>query len=121
MSSPISASPQGIGVIDPSITTDNEKSGTPLVTLADLKDTKDEIALVEREATNDDTEVDAAIIVTGADVSAHLISMRDDHDTAINFRSFFLATGFIAFTAALSQIFNVSYFHQNARLIFRPN
>ncbi|KAJ5348698.1 hypothetical protein MYU51_015115 [Penicillium brevicompactum] len=136
MSSPISASPQGIGVVEPSITTDNEKSGTPLVTLADLKDTKDETNLVEREATDEDTEVDAAIIVTGADVSAHLISMQDDHDTAINFRSFFLATGFIAFTAALSQIFNfkpsggsvstgltliLSYFIGNAWARFLPS
>jgi len=49
-----------------------------------------------------------AIIVTGADAAQHLLSLRDDGDPALTFRSLLLASGLSAFQAVVSQIYTVS-------------
>ncbi|WPH03582.1 Hypothetical protein R9X50_00646400 [Acrodontium crateriforme] len=46
------------------------------------------------------------IIVTGADMANKLLSLRDDKEQTLTFRSIFLATGLSAFQAAVSQIYN---------------
>lgn len=48
------------------------------------------------------------VIVTGADLANKLLSLRDDKEQTLTFRSLFLATGLSAFQAAVSQIYNVS-------------
>lgn len=50
---------------------------------------------------------DDVIIVTGADASAHLLPLRDDHESSLTFRSIFLATCLSAFQAVMSQIYQV--------------
>lgn len=54
------------------------------------------------DETRDDT-----IIVTGADAARHLLSVRDDRDPALTFRSIFLATILAAFQAVMSEIYQV--------------
>jgi hypothetical protein len=60
----------------------------------------------------DDHEKDTGsgdpIIVTGADAAQHLLSIRDDGDSALTFRSLFLATILSAFQAVMTQIYYVS-------------
>lgn len=51
---------------------------------------------------------DGVIIVTGADASAHLLLLRDDHEPALTFRSLFLATVLCGFQAVVYQIYQVS-------------
>lgn len=60
---------------------------------------------------NDDSDSDSkdAIIITGADASRHLLPMRDDHDSALTFRSLVLASGLACFQAVMYQIYTVSY------------
>ena len=67
-----------------------------------------EILPVER---NDDSDSDSkdVIIVTGADASRHLLPMRDDHDSALTFRSLLLSSGLACFQAVMYQIYTVSY------------
>lgn len=48
------------------------------------------------------------VIVTGADVSTHLIPIRDDFDEALTFRSILLATILAAFQAVMNQIYTAS-------------
>lgn len=48
------------------------------------------------------------IIVTGADAANYLLSLRDDHDPSLTFRSMFIGTLVSAFQAAMNQIYNVS-------------
>lgn len=49
-----------------------------------------------------------AIIVTGADAAAHLLSLRDDGDPAITFRGIVIATVLSGFQAVINQIYMVS-------------
>lgn len=49
------------------------------------------------------------IIITGADASEHLLPIRDDFDSALTFRSLFLATILSGFQAVMTQIYNVSF------------
>ncbi|WOO82729.1 Oligopeptide transporter 5 [Vanrija pseudolonga] len=46
------------------------------------------------------------IIVTGADAANYLLSLRDDHDPSLTFRSLFIGTLVSAFQAAMNQIYN---------------
>ncbi|KAJ5420450.1 hypothetical protein N7465_002969 [Penicillium sp. CMV-2018d] len=46
-----------------------------------------------------------AIIVTGADVAAHLLPMRDDFDPTLTFRAAILGSGLAAFLAVMTQIY----------------
>jgi hypothetical protein len=48
------------------------------------------------------------VIVSGQDVSTHLLSLRDDGDSPLTFRSILLATGLSAFAAVMYQIYLVS-------------
>jgi hypothetical protein len=48
------------------------------------------------------------IIITGADAAAHLLSMRDDFESALTFRSILLASILAAFQAVMYQIYQVS-------------
>ncbi|KAH9840269.1 oligopeptide transporter [Rhodofomes roseus] len=45
------------------------------------------------------------VITTGEDVSRFLVDLRDDHDTALTFRSLFLGTIFAGLGAAVCQIY----------------
>ena len=47
------------------------------------------------------------IIRSGADASLHLLSLRDDGDPVLTFRSIVLGTAFACFQAAMNQIYNV--------------
>jgi len=67
-----------------------------------------EILPVERHDESDSDSKDA-IIVTGADASRHLLPMRDDHDSALTFRSILLSSGLACFQAVMYQIYTVSY------------
>jgi hypothetical protein len=51
---------------------------------------------------------DDHIIVTGADAAAHLLSLRDDHEPSLTFRSIFLASILSAFQSVVFQIYQVS-------------
>ncbi|CAG8214265.1 unnamed protein product [Penicillium olsonii] len=95
---------EGIGVAGPNPSLGNEKFITPI---ADLEEVKEEITVTNSVLIDDyDPGTRDTIIVTGADVAAHLMPMRDDHDTAITFRAIFLGSVFVAFSAGLGQIYN---------------
>lgn len=55
-----------------------------------------------------DGESNDIVIVSGADVSAHLIPIRDDFDEALTLRSIVLATILGCFQAVMNQIYTVS-------------
>lgn len=55
-----------------------------------------------------DKAVDDPVIVTGADAANHLLSMRDDGEPALTFRSIVLATILSGFQAVMYQIYMVS-------------
>lgn len=59
---------------------------------------------------DDDNHKDSqeVIIITGADVSTHLLPLRDDGEPALTFRGVFLATCLSAFQAVMTQIYTVS-------------
>ena len=59
---------------------------------------------------NDDSDAnsDDVIIITGADAAAHLLPLRDDGDSALTFRSLFLASCLSCFQAVMYQIYTVS-------------
>ncbi|KAF4767263.1 hypothetical protein HAV15_009407 [Penicillium sp. str.  len=46
-----------------------------------------------------------AVIITGADVAAHLLPMRDDFDPTLTFRAAILGSGLAAFLAIMTQIY----------------
>lgn len=48
------------------------------------------------------------IIITGADAATYLLPMRDDGESALTFRSIFIATCLSAFQAVMYQIYMVS-------------
>jgi hypothetical protein len=48
------------------------------------------------------------IIITGADAAAHLLSLRDDFEPALTFRSILLASILAAFQAVVYQIYQVN-------------
>lgn len=60
------------------------------------------------DAHEKDNGSEDVIIVTGTDAAQHLLPMRDDGDSALTFRSLFLATILSAFQAVMTQIYNVS-------------
>lgn len=59
------------------------------------------------DESNDDANAEH-IIITGADASKYLLSMRDDHEPALTFRSIFLASALSCFQAVMNQIYQVS-------------
>ncbi|KAJ5676553.1 uncharacterized protein N7477_002186 [Penicillium maclennaniae] len=54
---------------------------------------------------SDESDSASITIVTGADVSAHLLSLRDDFDSTLTLRSILLASGLACFNAVMSQIY----------------
>lgn len=71
----------------------------------------DPVTVTDTKSGNDDDSdsgTDDAIIVTGADAAKHLLSLRDDLEPALTFRSLFLATILSAFQAVMNQIYYVS-------------
>ncbi|EHA49202.1 peptide transporter MTD1 [Pyricularia oryzae 70-15] len=52
-----------------------------------------------------DSDNEDVIIISGEDVSNHLLPLRDDGDAALTFRSIFLATCLAAFESTLYQIY----------------
>ncbi|CAJ0543348.1 Ff.00g005330.m01.CDS01 [Fusarium sp. VM40] len=62
---------------------------------------------VSGHSQSDDSDQDSrdAIIITGADASRHLLPMRDDHDSALTFRSIVLSSGLACFQAVMYQIY----------------
>ncbi|KAJ5202296.1 hypothetical protein N7449_004375 [Penicillium cf. viridicatum] len=100
---------------------------TPATVLA----TKDEHSLGDKDV---DGNPDA-IIITGADAALHLLSIRDDFDNVLTFRSILLASGLACFQAVMNQIYQfkptlvtiqgtfivlISYFVGNAWAKFLP-
>lgn len=61
-------------------------------------------SLADSQVSFDD---DTAIIVTGTDAANHLLSLRDDKDPALTFRSIFLASILSSFQAVMTQIYYV--------------
>ncbi|KAK8213651.1 putative oligopeptide transporter [Phyllosticta capitalensis] len=87
------------------------------------------------ERSVDDAHSDSDVIVTGADAARRLLSLRDDFDSVITFRSLFLATILCGFQAVMYQIYMfkptninisglfvvlISYFLGNAWASFLP-
>ncbi|KAF7522773.1 hypothetical protein PCG10_007287 [Penicillium crustosum] len=70
---------------------------TPATVLA----TKDEHSIHENDLGDS-----SAIIVTGADVALHMLSLRDDFDNSLTFRSILLASGLACFQAVMNQIYS---------------
>lgn len=64
---------------------------------------------VGKNIVGDELDEDA-VIRTGADASKYLLSLRDDGDPIITFRSALLGTTFACFQAAMNQIYNVGTF-----------
>lgn len=65
--------------------------------------TKDEHGLGDDNSESDPD----VIIVTGADAAVHLLSLRDDFDNVLTFRSILLASGLACFQAVMNQIYQV--------------
>jgi hypothetical protein len=65
-------------------------------------------ALSDGEGPDKDADDEDAIIVTGYDAAQHLLSLRDDFEPALTFRSIFLASCLSAFQAVMNQIYSVS-------------
>lgn len=84
--------------------------------------TNDEKSEKDRSPTDSETAVDRIgkdedvgddlVIRNGADASKHLLSLRDDEDPVLTFRSALLGTAFACFQAAMNQIYNVSHSNQ---------
>lgn len=82
--------------------------------LAESKDDSEKRVVLEPEIkaalpsyNSADEDDDHHIIITGADAAAHLLPMRDDHESALTFRGMFLATVLSAFQAVVFQIYQV--------------
>lgn len=78
---------------------------------------KDEDASGKELFAEDARDSADAVIVTGADVAAHLLPMRDDFDPTLTFRAAILGSGLAAFLAVMTQIYAVS---ESAHLIYYP-
>lgn len=59
-----------------------------------------------------------AVIVTGADVAAHLLPMRDDFDPTLTFRAAILGSGLAAFLAVMTQIYTASESAHHFRIYY---
>lgn len=97
-----------------------EKKVVPVTTSADATTEKDAAQDSEiqpslpvydshkdHDSDDKDTGDEGVIIVTGADAAAHLLSLRDDGEPALTFRSVVLATVLSGFQAVMYQIYQV--------------
>ena len=90
---------KGLAISDPEPI--DEKAVTALV--------KDEAKVNGNELfAENDRDSDDLVIVTGADVAAHLLPLRDDLDPTLTFRAAILGSGLAAFLAVMTQIYSVS-------------
>ena len=87
------------GLLDPKHDAINEKA-TPTVLAAPSEPKVSDESVGESDSAS-------IAIVTGADVSAHLLSLRDDFDNILTLRSILLASGLACFNAVMSQIYQV--------------
>ncbi|KOS37894.1 hypothetical protein ACN38_g11306 [Penicillium nordicum] len=96
------------------------------------------VLAIKNENSLGDKDVDGnpdAIIITGADAALHMLSLRDDFDNVLTFRSILLASGLACFQAVMNQIYQfkptlvtiqgtfivlISYFVGNAWAKFLP-
>lgn len=85
------------------------------VALDDVKNVQDDTKEVGTPP-YDEGETQEKIIVTGADAANHLLSLRDDGETTLTFRSIFLASVLAAFQAVMSIIYYVSWLSFSLRL-----
>jgi hypothetical protein len=70
----------------------------------------------EEDNASKESDSEGVIIVTGTDAATHLLSLRDDFDPALTFRSLFLSTCLSAFQAIMYQIYQVCYHHSSQDL-----
>ncbi|KAI9172645.1 opt oligopeptide transporter [Paramyrothecium foliicola] len=75
----------------------HEKAGTASVA--------DKGVLGDGEGDDSDRESKEVIIITGQDAAAHLLPLRDDGDSALTFRSLFLASVLSCFQCVMYQIY----------------
>lgn len=67
-------------------------------------------AIVETSTFDSEEKQDGDVIIrTAQDAATHLLSLRDDFDPALTFRSMFLSTGLAAFQAVMYQIYMVRF------------
>lgn len=87
-----------------------DKDATEILKEDLVIDTETNFASNDKSSSNDDSDsaTDDVIIVTGSDAAKHLLSLRDDLEPALTFRSLFLATALSAFQAVMNQIYYVS-------------
>lgn len=84
------------------------------VSTPELIDEKTAVTVLEKdeaqinELGKNDRDSADAVIVTGADVAAHLLPMRDDFDPTLTFRAVILGSGLAAFLAVMTQIYTAS-------------
>jgi hypothetical protein len=81
------------------------------VALDDVKAVKDDSLVLDAEAKpapQYEGVDENKIIITGADAAKHLLPLRDDGESALTFRSLFLASVLAAFQAVMSEIYYVS-------------
>jgi hypothetical protein len=83
------------------------------VSVDETESDKDGVLVTETKAVrspDDSGSIDSrdVIIVSGTDVAVHLLSLRDDGEPSLSFRSIFLGTCLSAFQTVMSQIYNVS-------------
>ena len=84
----------------------NEKSDK-VFTSVETRDASEELSDKDGYLSNQEPDNDNAIIITGEDAALHLLSLRDDGDASITFRSMVLSTGLSAFQATMTQIYTV--------------
>lgn len=98
-----------VGIASPTVAYEIDGKERDL-TDVDNKDGKDNLnSPSESVAENLDKGLDDNVVIrSGADASKYLLSLRDDGDPIITFRSALLGTAFACFQAAMNQIYNVS-------------
>lgn len=83
----------------------DERAGSDKVERAASESSGEEV--VANRLDKDGTAGDDVIIRSGRDASEHLLSLRDDGDPILTFRSILLGTAFACFQASMNQIYNV--------------
>lgn len=87
------------------VTADDDEHHVPQQSKSDIPKGRDSLGGGEKERDSDNEDM---VIVTGYDASQHLLSLRDDFEPALTFRSIFLASILSSFQAVMSQIYSVS-------------
>ncbi|KAG6015202.1 hypothetical protein E4U54_003992 [Claviceps lovelessii] len=85
------------------VTADDDEHHVPQQSKSDIPKGRDSLGGGEKERDSDNEDM---VIVTGYDASQHLLSLRDDFEPALTFRSIFLASILSSFQAVMSQIYS---------------